>query len=306
MNRPQTCLVTGATSGIGLATAIELARRGAKVLVHGRTLEKAERAREQIAARAPGARLDVVSGDLSSLAEVRAMADDVRARFPDLTVLVNNAGEERWERHVTAEGFEETWAVNHLAPFLLSLRLVDVLRANAPTRIVDVSSVVHRWGHLDWDDLQMAHGYGPERAYYRSKLASLMTSLELARRVERDGISVLFLAPGLVRTEFGRDFRGFARWWSHSLGRVLFRRPQVVARELAELALGEQWSGRTGVYVSRGRVEPPAHRATDEASQRRLWEISTDSVGLPAELVPAPSARRPTVAVPSRSASPTA
>ena len=280
------CLVTGATSGIGRATATELARRGARVIVHGRTARKAEEARAAIATAVPGAKLEVASGDFSSLAEVRALTDDLRARFPRLHVLVNNAGVERWERHVTADGFEETWAVNHLAPFLLTLRLLDTMRASGPARIIIVSSLVHRWGRIDWDDLQLERGYRPERAYYRSKLASLMTSLELARRLEGDDLGVLAVEPGLVRTGFTRDFRGFPRWWAQAMGQVFYRRPEDVAREIADLALGEAWHAKSGLYVARGRVEQPSPRAVDEAAQRRLWDVSARAVGLPPEQPP--------------------
>jgi len=288
-----TCLVTGATSGIGRATALELARRGARVIVHGRTAESAEQTRRQLLDVLPGAAIEAAHGELSSLTEVRRLAADVVDRFPELALLVNNAGVERWERHVTREGFEESWAVNHLAPFLLSALLLPVLRAHAPARIINVSSVVHRFGRFDWDDLQMSRRYGAERAYYRSKLAAASTSLELARRSEPDGVSVLLLAPGLVRTQFTRDFRGLARFWAQSVGRWLFRRPEAVAREIADLALGAAWAGKTGLYVTRGRVERPSARATDPVTQRRLWDLSARAVDLgPADL-PAPSPHSP-------------
>lgn len=277
----RTCLVTGATTGIGLATVTELARRGATVILHGRTLKGAERARARVLDLLPSARIELAFGDLSSRDEVRALAEDVQSRFPDLAVLINNAGVERWERHVTVDGFEDTWAVNHLAPLGLTVRLFDTLRNNAPARIINVSSVVHRFGRIDWDDLQMERGYGPERAYYRSKLASVMTSLWLARRFPSKEVSIFLFAPGLVRTDFGREFRGAARWWTKGVGRVFFRRAEAVAREICELALDTRWDGKTGLYVSKGRVERPGERALDEAAQDKLASLSLRAVGLP-------------------------
>lgn len=297
MTHPQTCLVTGATSGIGRATALELASRGVRVIVHGRTAASAEQTRRQLLDELPGgAQIEIAHADLSSLAEVRRLAADVTERFADLTLLVNNAGVERWQRHVTRDGFEESWTVNHLAPFLLGALLLPVLSECAPARIINVNSVVHRFGRIDWEDLQMSDDYGAERAYYRSKLAAASISLELARRCEHDGISVFLLAPGLVRTHFTRDFRGVARFWAQSVGHWLFRSPEAVAREIADLALGAAWAGKTGLYVTRGRIERPSARATDPIVQRRLWDLSAEAVGLSVTELPAPHPTTPSPA----------
>jgi hypothetical protein len=198
---------------------------------------------------------------------------------------------ERWERHESIDGFEETWAVNHLAPLLLSLLLLPAFQPGG--RIVNVSSVVHRFGRIDWEDLQLLRGYGAERAYYRSKLAGLMAGLELARRLDARRVAVLALAPGLVQTNFTRDFRGLARFWSQRVGALLFRTPAAVAEEIASLALDQAWAGHSGLYLSRGRVERPAARATDPAAQRRLWELSTRAIGLGPDELPAPQPAPP-------------
>ena len=150
---PRVVLVTGATAGIGFATAVELAKRGAIVLLHGRTERSAASALSRVRAQVPAARVETVWGDLSELAQVRALADQV-LQWPRLDVVIHNAGLERWERHVTPDGFETTFAVNHLAPFLLTVLLVPLLERSRPSRVIYISSVVHGWGKMHWDDLQ--------------------------------------------------------------------------------------------------------------------------------------------------------
>ena len=205
-------LVTGSTDGIGLATAIALAREGAQVILHGRTREKADRARRVVLAAVPKAALESVSGDFSSLDEVRAMAVDVLGRFERLHVLINNAGIVTKRREESRDGFELTFAVNHLAPFLLTNILLDLITRSAPARIVNVSSSVHSGSRLDFDDLQMTRRFDGFGAYGRSKLANVLFTFALARRLKGTGVTANALHPGVIATKLLHvNFGGGAR-----------------------------------------------------------------------------------------------
>ena len=275
-------LVTGATSGIGFATAETLARRNARVLVHGRSEQSANEAVAGVRRAVPGAHLDAVWGDLATMAEVRALAAQV-LQFPRLDVLIHNAGVEHWERRATPDGFEATLAVNHLAPFLLTRLLAPLLEYSRPSRIVYISSVVHRWGEIHWDDLQATKWYAPEPAYYQSKLAAALVSAEFARRLAPRGISVFLVAPGLTRTRFTREFRGPAALWARAVGPLVFRAPERVAREVAAVSLSPAFAAMNGAYVARLRPGLPAARARVVGDQRRLWDLTCTLLGLPSD-----------------------
>lgn len=287
-----TVLITGATSGIGAATAIELARRGARVIVHGRTRESAEAARAEVLRAAPGATASAVSADLSSLAQVRDLAAALLSE-PRLDVVLHNAGAERWERSLTADGLEATFVVNHLAPYLLTRLLEPLLERSAPARVVWVSSLVHAWGEIHWDDLSAASWYSAEPVYYQSKLAAALAAGAIARRLAPRGVDVFLAPPGLTRTRFARDLRGAARLWSASVGRVAFRDPRDVARELGSVALDARFTGLGFAYVDRLAVRLPAPRARVEADIGRMDQVSAALVGLPALPLAPPLARPP-------------
>ncbi len=289
-------LVTGATSGIGRATVLELARRRTAVLLHGRTAATARQAAEEVRRLVPEATVDPVWGDLGVLDEVRALAARV-AEGPRLDVIVHNAGIERWEREVTADGLEVTFVVNHLAPLLLTLLLAPLLERSRPTRLIFLSSIVHGWGVIHWEDLQAERWYAPEAVYYQSKLAAALTAQELARRLHPAGISVVLLPPGLTRTRFTRDFRGFPGWWAGVLGPRLFRTPGSVAREVCEVALAERFGSVSGAYVDRLVIGVPALRARVRADQVRMWEASCAMIGMPADILP-PASNLPPLMLP--------
>ena len=282
---PRVALLTGATSGIGFTTAVELARRQVRVLLHGRTSTSAEAAVARVRAEVPLARAQAVWADLGVMSEVRALAERVLAE-PRLDVLVHNAGLERWERTTSEDGFEVTFAVNHMAPFLLTRLLAPLLERSKPSRVVFVSSIVHGWGTMHWDDLQARDWYAPEPVYYQSKLAAALTAQELARRLWPLGISVLLVPPGLTRTSFTRDFRGPGRWWSRVIGALFFRSPEAVAREVAEVSLSATFASLTGAYVDRLEARAPAPRARVRADQIRLWNLTSALLGLPADAPP--------------------
>jgi NAD(P)-dependent dehydrogenase (short-subunit alcohol dehydrogenase family) len=276
-------LVTGATRGIGLATAAELARRGARVLVHGRTHASAEATADRLLREHPRASIRAVGGDLSVLDEVRALAALVMEE-PRLDVLLHNAGLEQWERTLTSDGFELTLTVNHLAPFLLTRLLTPLLERTRPSRVVFVSSVVHGWGKMHWDDLDAAGWYAPEPVYYQSKLAAALTAQELARRLAPRGVSVLLVPPGLTRTDFAQNFRGMARWWAKLMGPVFFRRPEEVAAELASVSLDERFATASGAYVDRLQVGLPSEKALARDDQKRLWAWTNERLQLADDL----------------------
>ena len=203
-------LVTGGTGGIGLATATGLAGLGARVGIVGRSAARLRTARDVVRRKAPSAQVDLFEADLSSQAEVRRVAGEVRATYPRLDVLVNNVGGYWAHRHVTTDGLEHTFALNHLAPFLLTHELLDLLVDSAPARVVTVSSGAQSMGRIDLDDLQGERSYNGQRAYNQSKLANVLFTYELARRLEGTGVTATVLHPGVVRTSFGHEDSG--RW----------------------------------------------------------------------------------------------
>src|SRR5664279_2763985 len=204
----KTVLVTGGTGGIGKATALGLAALGARVGIVGRDHVRAQAAAADIAAASGNPAVDSIAADMSSQAEVRRLASEVLDAYPRLDVLVNNVGGYWASRHVTADGLEHTFAVNHLAAFLLTNLLLDRLKASAPARVVTVSSAAHSTGTIDFDDLQGERGYSERKAYPQSKLASVMFTYELARRLEGTGVTATVLHPGIVSTGFGAEDPG--------------------------------------------------------------------------------------------------
>src|SRR5437870_8975219 len=198
-------LVTGGTGGIGKATAIGLATMGARVGITGRDLARAEQAAPEIRAASGNPAVDVFAADMTSQAEVRRLAAAVLDAYPRLDVLVNNVGGFWAHRHLTADGLERTFALNHLAPFLLTSLLLDRLMASAPARVVTASSGAHTTGKLDFDDLMGQRKYSAQRAYSQSKLANVMFTYELARRLAGTGVTATVLHPGVTRTNFGAE-----------------------------------------------------------------------------------------------------
>lgn len=274
----QTALVTGATGGIGLATAVALAGLGARVGVVGRD-EKRTAAAVQAVLAVPGSGgADGFLADFSDQREVRALAAEVLAAHPRLDVLVNNAGGYWSDRHVSADGLEWTFAVNHLAPFLLTSLLEERLRESAPARIVTVASDAHRAGRIEFDDLQAERGYAGMRAYAQSKLANILFTRELARRLSGSGVAAYSVHPGTVRTGFAREDAG--RLFSLVLraGALLMKSPEQGALTSVYAASSPELVGRTGEYLAKSRVAKPSARAQDDVAAARLWSVSEDLV----------------------------
>lgn len=274
----RTCLVTGATSGIGAVTALELARLGATVLVAGRNAAKC-RATAEVIRRETGARVEEVVADLASQAQVRRMAEEVSSRFARLDVLVANAGTYLFQRTLTEDGLEKTFAVNYLSHFLLTSLLLDRLAASPSSRVVCVSSAAHLQGRIDFDNLQGERRYDRLDAYARSKLAILMFTYELARRRGEARPTANALHPGVVATGLGSE-NGLLRGWLRVRVRNLVDRsmitPEEGARTSVWLASSPEVEGVTGRYFDRGREVPSSPASYDQAVARKLWEVSQE------------------------------
>ena len=279
-------LVTGANTGIGKWTAIGLAERGAAVVIHSRNPEKGRAAQDEIRRQSGSADVDLLLADFSSLAEVRRLAAEVVERYPRLDVLVNNAGLISGRRAESADGYELTFAVNHLAPFLLTTLLLDRIVASAPARIVTVSSRAHLRSAIDFDDLDLRHGYQAMEAYSRSKLANVLFTRELARRLEGTGVTANCLHPGVVRSDFGSsgDLGGMmgAGW---AVMQPFLLSPKQGADTSIHLATSPDVAGISGEYFDRRRVARTSTRARDMAAAAELWRVSAERVGLAREVV---------------------
>jgi retinol dehydrogenase 14 len=282
----KTVLVTGGTSGIGKATALGLATMGARLAITGRDSVRAKDAASEIRAAGGGGQVDVFVADLSSQAEVRRLADEVLDRLPRLDVLVNNVGGYWNTRHVTADGLERTFALNHLAPFLLTNLLLDRLRESAPARVVTVSSNAQALGRVDFDDLQGAASYSGSRAYNQSKLANVLFTYELARRLlaastaERALVTANALHPGVVSTSFGAEDPASVQRIFIPFLRPLMKTPTqgaVTSILLASTPELEQVSGR---FFTDSKPKKSSKASYDEAVAARLWQVSADLVGL--------------------------
>jgi retinol dehydrogenase 12 len=271
------CVVTGATSGIGKATATALAKLGATVVLVGRDRGRTEAAAAEIgsvSARPPRTEI----ADLASLEQVRGLAERL-AGLERIDVLVNNAGLVLGERRVTPDGLEHVLALNHLAPFLLTSLLLPKLTASAPARVVTVTSDAHSAARLDLADLNLERGWDSWRSYANSKLANILFTRELARRLDGTGVTANCAHPGVVRTGFGRQARPLLKL-GITIARPFLLSPERGADTIVYLASSPEVAGQSGgYYVKRQRREPSA-AARDDATARKLWEISQEMTGL--------------------------
>ncbi len=272
-------IVTGATSGIGRAVALGLARRGWRVLVGARNAGRARAALAWLGRRAPGAVLEPLVGDLSRRDEVMALADDALRRARRIDVLVNNAAVLTRARRTTPEGFELQFFVNHLAPFILTVRLAERLVESAPARIVNVASTAHSSGRIDFDDLQMERDYRGWRMYANTKLMNVMFTFALARRLEGTGVVAHCVHPGVIHTGLLRGFSRVGNLLFHALS-PFFRGPDEGARTPLQVATAPEFGRRTGCYVRDGRVMDASAAARDVDAQERLWKASEELAGI--------------------------
>ena len=269
------CLVTGANAGIGKATALGLAQRGATVVMVSRDRERGEAAQAEIARQSGNESVDLLLADLSSQAEIRRLAAEFGRQYDQLHVLVNNAAIIPLQRRETEDGLEMQFAVNHLAYFLLTHLLLDVLKASAPARIVNVSSQTHQWGQIDFDDLQSEKQYDPQPAYMQSKLANVLFTYELARRLQGTGATANCLHPGGIRTRLNANYAGRAGAAEASPAEL-----QRGAQTSIYLATSPEVEGVSGKYFVNRRQTQSSAESYDQHLAQRLWQISAELTGL--------------------------
>lgn len=276
----KTVVITGATGGIGLETAVALAGRGARLVLVGRDRARGEAALARIRQTAPGVAAEMHYADLSRLDEMHSLAATLRTALPRIDVLLNNAGGMFARREVTPDGLERTFALNHMAYVVLTLLLRDTLLRSAPSRVVNVASEAHRGATLDLDDLQSTRGYGGWPVYRRSKLANILFTRELARRLAGTGVTANCLHPGFVATGFGNN-NGGVYGLGIRLAKRLFALPLGTGAKTSILVVtAPAFATTTGTYVVKSRIAEPSNAAQDDAVARRLWNASLAIAGL--------------------------
>ena len=272
------CVLTGATRGIGRATAMGLAKLGATLILVCRRLEDGTEVADRLSA-AGAHPAEIVLADLASQASIRNAASEITARHERVHVLVNNAGVILRTREVTVDGFEMQFAVNHLAYFLLTNLLLEPLKRGAPSRIVNVSSGAHQGGRLDFDALQSEKRYEPIRVYSMTKLANLLFTYELARRLEGTGVTVNAVHPGVIATRLLASYLDLPVVGG-TIARAFGAKPEKGAEASIYLAASPAVAGITGGYFSGGQQSRSSPASYDEATARRLWEVSAQMTGL--------------------------
>src|SRR5512136_1205815 len=279
------CLITGGTNGIGKSTAQGLARLGATVVIVGRNAQKTSQVVEEIRAASGNKTVDSLLADLSSQQEIRRLASDFKRNYSQLHVLLNNAGALFMQRQLSVDGIEMTFALNHLAYFLLTNLLLDAIKASAPARIINVSSDAHTSGKIEFDNLQGERSYSRFGPYGNSKLANILFTTELARRLEGTGVIVNVLHPGLTNTGFGKNNPGLLMKIMGVVIPLIARSPEKGAATSIYLASSPEVRSISGKYFVDCKVTQPAPQAADSAVAKKLWDVSAEMVHL-ADAVP--------------------
>jgi NAD(P)-dependent dehydrogenase (short-subunit alcohol dehydrogenase family) len=278
------CMVTGSTSGIGLAAAMGLARQKATLIVVGRNPEKGADIVNRIRQMTNNPAVAFMQADLSSQEQIHILAGEFNKLHPHLDILINNAGGLFMKRTLSVDGIEMSFALNYLAGFLLSHLLLDALKASGAGRIVNVSSFAHLYVKIDLEDLENKKRYWGFRAYARAKLAEILFTYELARRLKSSPVTVNALSPGLVATHFGSNNRGVTRWLIPMGLKMIASSPEAGARTAVYLASSAKVAGMTGKYFAKNKPVRSSSITYDEAIAKRLWNVSVKLTGLVQEL----------------------
>ncbi|MEQ2303147.1 hypothetical protein AMECASPLE_013709 [Ameca splendens] len=276
-------LITGANTGIGKETAVDLARRGARVILACRDMDRANNAAEEIKKKSGNDNVVVKKLDLASLQSVRLFAKDVAANEARLDVLINNAGVMCCPQWKTEDGFDLQFGVNHLGHFLLTNCLLDLLKQSAPSRIVNVSSLAHERGQINFDDINQKINYNPWRSYSQSKLANVLFTRELAKRLQGTGVTTYSLHPGVIRTELGRHFLPTIPLWKRVLYKpfsFFIKNPTEGAQTTIYCAVEESLQNESGFYYSDCARKATAPQGRDDEAAKKLWDLSASMVGL--------------------------
>ena len=267
------CLITGGNSGIGKATALGLAKMGATVVIVSRNKEKGETAVTDIIAKSGNKNVELIQADMSSQDSIHKLAEDLKARHEKLHLLINNAGVYLTKRTTTENGLESTFAVNHLGPFLLTSLLLDILKASAPSRIVNVTSDAHNGAKINFEDLQGEKRFSGWQAYGQSKLAMILFTHELAKKLEGTGVTANSAHPGVVRTNFAKNNGGLVMLGFRFLG-IFFISPDSSAKRILYVATSPSLEGVTGKYFTRMHEVRSSPESYDDDAARRLWLVS--------------------------------
>ncbi len=269
----RTCLITGGNSGIGKATALGLARTGATVVIVSRVKEKGEAALTKIIALTGNRNVELMLADMSSQDSIRRLASGFRAGHEKLHLLVNNAGVYLTKRTTTVDGLESTFAINHLGPFLLTNLLLDVLKASAPSRIVNVTSDAHNGAKVNFEDLQGEKKFSGWQAYGQSKLAMILFTHELAKRLDDTRVTVNSAHPGVVRTNFAKNNGGLVAFGFRLIG-LFFISPETAAKRILYVATSPELEGVTGKYFTKMHEAKSSQESYDNDSAKQLWQVS--------------------------------
>lgn len=279
----KTVLITGANTGIGKETALDMAKRGARVILACRDMTRARIAADEIRQTSGNGNVVVKNLDLASLQSVRDLAKDVQQNEDRLDILINNAGVMMCPKWKTQDGFEMQFGVNHLGHFLLTNSLLDLLKKSAPSRVVIVSSIAHEKGHMHFDDINLDKDYERNKSYRQSKLANVLFGRELASRLQGTGVTVYSLHPGIIRTELGRHLFPTLALWQRIIAMpfiMLIKSPEAGAQTSIFCAVDESQADASGLYYSDCAPKMPAPQALDDDAAKKLWELSASMVGL--------------------------
>ena len=268
------CLVTGANAGIGRETCFALASKGAEVVMSARNRRQAEQVRSKIISKTGNPNIHLITADLSSFQDVVALSEEFRAKFNQLDILINNAGIFLSEYQENTEGFEIQWMVNYLAPYVLTRRLLDLLKVSGDSRVINVSSNAHLRGRIDFEDLNGKTSYSGIQAYAQSKLANVLFTKELASRLMGASVSSFALHPGVVRTGIGNKNNSSWTSWIWNLGKPFMISPAKGAATIVYLGSKPHLAGLSGLYFVNCHPQPSSDLSMDSTLASRLWEIS--------------------------------